>query len=182
VTPAAPSAASTTASRGGGRRKPRRRVYVLDTSVLLADPSALSRFAEHDVVLPIVVITELEAKRHHPELGWFARQALHLLDDLRAQHGRLDAPIVVNDVGGTVRVELNHSDPSVLPPGYRLTDNDTRILTVAGIVRPEDITSTNTILHTQIADARIDYGGRGDVSAVQKTSVATGLMQRWLPF
>jgi flagellar L-ring protein FlgH len=62
------------------------------------------------------------------------------------------------------------------------TNNDTRVLTVAGIVRPEDITSTNTILHTQIADARIDYGGRGDISAVQKTSVGTGLMQRWLPF
>src|SRR5579862_6394185 len=58
VTPAATNAASSSTKR----RKPRRRVYVLDTSVLLADPSAMSRFAEHDVVLPIVVITELEAK------------------------------------------------------------------------------------------------------------------------
>ena len=79
VSPAATSAASPSTKR----RRPRRRVYVLDTSVLLADPSAITRFAEHDVVLPIVVVTELEAKRHHPELGWFARQALHLLDDLR---------------------------------------------------------------------------------------------------
>ena len=55
-----------------------RRTYVLDTSVLLADPAAIGRFAEHQVVLPIVVITELEAKRHHPELGYFARQALRL--------------------------------------------------------------------------------------------------------
>jgi PhoH-like ATPase len=133
VTPAATSAASPTTKR----RKPRRRVYVLDTSVLLADPSALSRFAEHDVVLPLVVITELEAKRHHPELGWFARQALHVLDDLRVNHGRLDAPIPVNDVGGTVRVELNHSDPSVLPAGYRQSDNDCRILTVAGNLAAE---------------------------------------------
>ena len=46
-----------------------RRTYVLDTSVLLADPGALRRFAEHEVVLPVVVITELEGKRHHPELG-----------------------------------------------------------------------------------------------------------------
>jgi PhoH-like ATPase len=133
VTPAATSAASPTTKR----RKPRRRVYVLDTSVLLADPSALSRFAEHDVVLPVVVITELEAKRHHPELGWFARQALHLLDELRVEHGRLDAPVPVNDVGGTVRVELNHSDPSVLPAGYRQSDNDCRILTVAGNLAAE---------------------------------------------
>ena len=53
------------------------RTFVLDTSVLLSDPGALGRFAEHEVVLPLVVISELEAKRHHPELGWFAR----LLDE-----------------------------------------------------------------------------------------------------
>ena len=51
------------------------RTYVLDTSVLLADPGALRRFEEHEVVLPVVVITELEGKRHHPELGFFARTA-----------------------------------------------------------------------------------------------------------
>ena len=51
--------------------------------MLLSDPGALGRFAEHDVVLPLVVISELEGKRHHPELGWFARQTLRVLDDLR---------------------------------------------------------------------------------------------------
>jgi len=109
----------------------RRRTYVLDTSVLLADPGAIGRFAEHRVVLPIVVITELEAKRHHPELGFFARQALRYLDDLRITYGRLDDDLPIGDTGGTVRVELNHSDPQVLPPGFRLGDNDTRILSVA---------------------------------------------------
>jgi len=108
-----------------------RRTYVLDTSVLLADPLAISRFAEHRAVLPIVVVTELEAKRHHPELGFFARQALRYLDDLRIKHGRLDADLPIGDSGGTVRVELNHNDPQVLPPGFRLGDNDTRILSVA---------------------------------------------------
>ncbi|GAA4597546.1 PhoH family protein [Planotetraspora phitsanulokensis] len=105
------------------------RTYVLDTSVLLADPAAMSRFDEHEVVLPIVVVTELEAKRHHPELGYFAREALRFLDDLRVRHGRLDEPMPIGV--GTIRVELNHSDPSVLPAGFRLGDNDTRILTVA---------------------------------------------------
>ncbi len=61
-------------------------------------------------------------------------------------------------------------------------NQELRELTVAGIVRPEDITSTNTILHTQIAEARIDYGGRGDVEAVQKTSGGTALLQRFFPF
>ena len=89
------------------------------------------RFDEHEVVLPLVVITELEGKRHHPELGWFARQSLRMLDDLRIHHGRLDHPVPVNDVGGTLRVELNHTDDGVLPPGFRTESNDARILSVA---------------------------------------------------
>jgi len=107
-----------------------RRTYVLDTSVLLSDPGALYRFDEHEVVVPLVVITELEAKRSHPELGYFARQALRLLDDLRIEHGHLDVALSIRG-GGTIRVELNHSDPSILPPGFRLGDNDSRILAVA---------------------------------------------------
>jgi len=108
-----------------------RRTFVLDTSVLLSDPAALVRFGEHEVVLPLVVISELEGKRHHPELGWFARQALRMLDDLRTRQGRLDAPVPIGDTGGTLHVELNHSDPVVLPPGFRSEDNDARILAVA---------------------------------------------------
>ncbi|MHA7133931.1 PhoH family protein [Oerskovia turbata] len=113
------------------------RTFVIDTSVLLSDPRAILRFAEHDVVLPVVVITELEAKRHHAELGYFARSALRMLDDLRVKHGRLDAPIPVGPVGGTLRVELNHTDPAVLPAGFRLGDNDTRILSVAANLATE---------------------------------------------
>ena len=108
-----------------------RRTYVIDTSVLLSDPKAIFRFDEHDVVLPIVVVTELEAKRSHPELGYFARQALRLLDDLRVEKGRLDAPIPLGETGGTLRIELNHTDVDVLPSGLRLGDNDTRILALA---------------------------------------------------
>nr|WP_268247826.1 PhoH family protein [Promicromonospora soli] len=109
----------------------------MDTSVLLSDPKAMLRFAEHDVVLPIVVITELEAKRHHAELGYFARSALRMLDELRVQHARLDSPVPVGDAGGTLRVELNHVDPTVLPDGFRLGDNDTRILAVAANLAAE---------------------------------------------
>ncbi|MBB2974847.1 PhoH-like ATPase [Microbacterium endophyticum] len=106
------------------------RSYVLDTSVLLSDPRAFFRFAEHSVVIPVVVITELEAKRHDAELGYFARQALRHLDELRIEHGRLDFPVPVGS-GGTLRVELNNTDVSVLPSGMRLGDNDTRILAIA---------------------------------------------------
>ncbi|GAA4666521.1 PhoH family protein [Gordonia humi] len=113
------------------------RTYVLDTSVLLSDPWAVTRFAEHHVVLPLVVISELEGKRHHSELGWFARQALRLLDDMRVQHGRLDVPLPVGDDGGTVQVELNHTDPAVLPAGFRNDTNDSRILACALNLRAE---------------------------------------------
>ena len=113
------------------------RTYVLDTSVLLSDPWACTRFAEHEVVVPLVVISELEAKRHHHELGWFARQALRLFDDLRLEHGRLDQPIPVGTHGGTLHVELNHSDPSVLPAGFRTESNDSRILTCAANLAAE---------------------------------------------
>jgi len=109
-----------------------RKTYVIDTSVLLADPGAITRFAEHQVIIPIVVIGELETKREHPELGYFARLALRSLDDLRVRYGRLDQEIQINDEGGTLKVELNHTDPSALPAGFlRDTSNDSRILAVA---------------------------------------------------
>ncbi|MEU9979714.1 PhoH family protein [Streptomyces sp. NPDC050856] len=134
------------------RRLNDRRTYVLDTSVLLADPSAMARFEEHEVVLPVVVVTELEAKRHHPELGYFARQALRLLDDFRLRYGRLDAPLPIGELGGTLRVELNHSDPGVLPAGYRLGDNDSRILAVARNLQAEgyDVTVVSKDLPLRI--------------------------------
>ncbi|MGL5866103.1 MAG: PhoH family protein [Dermatophilaceae bacterium] len=124
-------ASGTRASETGTRGEEARRTYVLDTSVLLSDPKAVSRFAEHEVVLPVVVVTELEAKRHHPELGYFARTALRMLDDLRIKAGRLDAPVPMGAEGGTLRVELNHTDTASLPAGFQLADNDTRILAVA---------------------------------------------------
>jgi PhoH-like ATPase len=150
----------------------RPRTFVLDTSVLLADPLAMLRFDEHEVILPVVVITELEGKRAHPELGYFARQALRLLDDLRVRHGRLDAPIPVGDVGGTVRVELNHTDPSILPPGFRLADNDSRILAVARNLGAEgrDVTLVSKDLPMRVKASSVglvaeEYRGKGVVES-----------------
>ncbi|MFE4502822.1 PhoH family protein [Rhodococcus sp. NPDC056743] len=107
------------------------RTYVLDTSVLLSDPWAVTRFAEHNVILPLIVVSELEGKRHHPELGWFAREALRMLDDLRIEFGRLDRPVPIGTENGTLQVELNHTDPAVLPVGFRTDSNDSRILACA---------------------------------------------------
>ena len=132
--------------------------YVLDTSVLLADPLSLNRFAEHDIVLPIVVITELEAKRHHPDLGYFARQALRILDDLRDQHGNLSRPLPIGKDGGHVHVELNHMSTASLPDGFRLGDNDTRILAVAKNLQLE---GKNVVLVSKDLPMRIKAAASG---------------------
>ncbi len=62
------------------------------------------------------------------------------------------------------------------------TNREVRELTVAGIVRPEDISSANSIDHTQIAEARISYGGRGDISRMQATPAAQSMVERFSPF
>ncbi|MFD5600309.1 PhoH family protein [Leucobacter sp. NPDC058333] len=136
------------------------RTYVLDTSVLLSDPAALFRFAEHSVVLPIVVVMELEKKRHDPELGYFARRALRILDELRDKHLRLDFPVPVGDSGGTVRVELNHSSVDALPSGMRLGDNDTRILAVAQNLASDglDVTVISKDLPMRLKAASLGLG------------------------
>nr|WP_210410301.1 PhoH family protein [Nesterenkonia sp. NBAIMH1] len=104
---------------------------MLDTSVLLSDPKAVLRFAEHEVIIPIVVISELEKKRHDSELGYYARSALRLLDELRTAHGALNQPVPLNSQGGHLLVELNHISQEVLPAGFRGPENDARILAVA---------------------------------------------------
>ena len=111
--------------------------YVLDTSVLLSDPRAIYRFDEHEVVIPLIVVSELEGKRHHPELGFTARRALGILDELRDEFGRLDEPIPVTEQGGTVRVELNHVDAIGMPAAFDRSENDTRILAVARNLQAE---------------------------------------------
>lgn len=132
------------------------RTFVLDTSVLLSDPKALFRFAEHEVVIPIVVINELEKKRNDLEIGYFARKALRFLDDLRQKHERLDFPVEVGD-GGTLRVELNHIDPSILPAGFQLGDNDSRILAVAANLNNEgfDVTVVSKDLPMRVKASAI---------------------------
>jgi flagellar L-ring protein precursor FlgH len=62
------------------------------------------------------------------------------------------------------------------------TNNDLRELTVAGVVRPEDISSSNTINHTQIAEARIAYGGRGDLVRTNSAPGGQALLETFSPF
>jgi PhoH-like ATPase len=139
----------------------------------------MTRFAEHEVVLPLVVISELEGKRHHPELGYFARSALRLLDELRVRHGGLDSPIPIGEAGGTVRVELNHIDPAVLPPGFRLADNDTRILAVAKALDDEgdQVTLVSKDLPLRVKASAVGLAAEEYRAELAVTSGYTGMAE-----
>lgn len=133
--------------------------------MLLSDPAALHAFADNDVVLPIIVLTELESKRHHPELGWAARTSLRALERLREKHGGLTETLPLGTEGGTIRVELNHKDDSIVPKPLRDDGhtNDYRILTVAANLRDagEDV-----VLVTQDLPLRL-RAGVIDIAAVE---------------
>jgi len=154
------------------------RTFVLDTSVLLSDPRALFRFAEHEVVIPIIVINELEKKRHDPEIGYFARQALRHLDDLREKHERLDFPIQVGE-GGTLRVELNHTDQSTLPSGFQLGDNDSRIIACAFNLRNEgfDVTVVSKDLPMRLKSAALGMGAEEYRAELARDAGYTGVSE-----
>lgn len=175
------TAATTTRSRKteSAAAKSKVRTYVLDTSVLLSDPRALMRFDEHHVVLPAVVIAELEAKRHHPELGYFARQSLRLLDELRVRAGRLDLPVPVGDQGGTLRIELNHASPETLPAGFRLGDNDSRILAVAANLLADgvDVTVVSKDLPMRVKAAAIGLDAQEYRAQLAVDSGWTGMVE-----
>ncbi len=105
--------------------------YVLDTSVLLSDPLAMVRFAEHDVVLPVVVVTELEAKRHHPDLATSPARRSGSSTTCANSTGTSPSPPADREER---RPRPGGAEPHerLLPARrFRLGDNDTRILAVA---------------------------------------------------
>lgn len=77
--------------------------YVLDTNVLIGDPSSLMSFEENDVVIPMVVIEELDKLKNRPDVGHVARQVSRALDDLRSR-GNLSEGVKLFEGGGTLKV------------------------------------------------------------------------------
>ena len=135
-----------------------RRTYVLDTSVLLSDPRALVRFAEHEVVLPVVVISELEGKRHHP--SWATSPGRRC--GCSTTCGCSTAGSTRRSRSATTAAPCGSSSTTPtrrrLPAGFRLGDNDTRILAVAKNLAAEGCDVTR---HLQgPADAGQGLGGR----------------------
>jgi len=107
-----------------------KKVFVLDTNVLLHDPRAIFSFQDNDVVIPIVVIEELDTfKKGIDEIGRNARQVSRILDDFR-QQGKLSQGVKLEQ-GGSLRVELNHQSPQHLPVELIASKGDNRILATA---------------------------------------------------
>jgi PhoH-like ATPase len=105
-----------------------KRTYVLDTNVILYSPNAIFSFGENDVVIPEVVLEELDSfKKDKSDLGSNARHASRIIDKLRKQ-GKLNKGIELPG-GGRLRVEMNHFDTEI-PPVWNRQKPDNRIIQV----------------------------------------------------
>ncbi len=129
-----------------------RKTYVLDTNILLHNPNALYAFEDNKVVIPLLVIEELDdQKRRHDDVGRNARVVSRMLDELRFQ-GRLSDGIELPN-GGELRIELNHQDFAKLPPGVDQNKPDNLILAVCLCLQEEN--GDKVVLVTKDLNLRI---------------------------
>lgn len=134
-----------------------KKIYILDTNILLHDANSLLKFDDNDVVIPLIVIEELDnQKRRHDEVGRNARKVANLIDDLR-EKGKIYEGVSLPN-GGNLRVELNHQRLEKLPPGFSAEKNDNRILAVA-LALQEENPSDKVIVVSKDTTVRI----KGDV-------------------
>jgi PhoH-like ATPase len=136
-----------------------RKIFVLDTNVLLHDPLALNRFQDNDVVVPIEVVEEIDRfKRDPSEKGRNARQVSRLLDQLRGK-GNLAEGVKIDEVGGgTLKVVFCRSETlSQLPPELQAGNGDNNILAVALEQRLHEVMGSHSpvVLVTKDTNLRI---------------------------
>jgi PhoH-like ATPase len=136
-----------------------RKTFVLDTNVLLHDPSALTRFEDNHVVVPIEVVEEIDRfKRDPSEKGRNARQVSRLLDELREKGNLADGVTIDPASGGTLKVVFCRSETlAQLPPELRGGNGDNNILAVALEQRLEQVMGTRppVVLVTKDTNLRI---------------------------
>jgi PhoH-like ATPase len=134
-----------------------KKIFVLDTNVLLHDPRAIFSFEDNDVTIPIVVIEELDKfKKGIDEMGRNARQVSRILDEYR-QKGKLSQGVPL-DGGGNLRVELNHQSTERLPPELVAAKADNRILATALNLKHDNLP---VILVTKDTNLRIKADALG---------------------
>lgn len=108
----------------------KKKIYVLDTNVLLYDPASLFSFEENDVLIPVVVIEEMDRfKKDLNETGRNARMVSRTLDELRKQKSLSQGVQLEN--GGTLKVFVEKKVFDLLPPELHISKADNRILSVA---------------------------------------------------
>jgi PhoH-like ATPase len=130
------------------------RTYVLDTNVLIADPDAPGRFEEHDVVVPLTVVEELDKLKTRPdETGASARRAIRGLEALR-ERGNLSEGVTLAG-GGRIWVEVNHTGRLSLPEGLAHDSDDNRILATTANLAKELGDERAVVLVSKDASLRI---------------------------
>lgn len=138
-----------------------KKIYVLDTNVLLQDPYAIFSFEDNEIVIPAVVLEEVDSKkRNMDEIGRNARQVSKLMDGFR-QAGKLHEKIPLEN-GGVLRIELNHRSFHQLQDIFVEKTNDNRILAVAKNLSLEEERKENgrpVILVSKDALVRVKAGG-----------------------
>ncbi|MGD9155153.1 MAG: PhoH family protein [Bacillota bacterium] len=136
-----------------------KKVFVLDTSVLVHDPQALKAFQDNDVIIPLAVVEEIDShKKRQDDVGRNARLVSAFLDKLRAV-GHLDVGVPLGDDSGNLRVELNHQQLERLPAALDRIKIDNRIIAVA--LSLKETSSYPVILVTKDINMRIKADALG---------------------
>ncbi len=155
-----------------------KKLFVIDTSVLVHDPQALNAFEDNDIIIPIAVVEEIDGhKKRQDEVGRNARWVSNFLDKLRAS-GHLDMGVSLGEHHGTIRVELNHQEVDKLPPTLDRSKIDNRIIAVALALKQQD--SLPVILVTKDINMRIKADALGiaaedyETDKIQIEEVYTG--------
>lgn len=149
-----------------------RKTIVIDTSALIAaGKQPLFAYEGQEVVIPQIVLRELDKLRNDPERGYTARIALRALESLTTDdEGKtahlLNEPVSTDDKGGTLQVELNHIDETDLPDSLKKRgsrdqdyDNDVRILAVAKNLKDQD--HKDVVLVTNDLSLRVSANSMG---------------------
>jgi len=133
----------------------KRKIFVLDTSVLLFDHDALNNFEEHDVAIPITVLEELDNfKIGNDTKNFEAREVIRFLDKLSENHG-LNSWIPLGENKGKLKVVLDHFQPAVdAEEVYLSKKNDHKIInSAAGLLAEEK--NAHVVLVTKDINLRI---------------------------
>jgi PhoH-like ATPase len=173
-------------SGGGGLDK----IYVLDTNVLLQDPYSIFSFEDNEVVIPAVVLEEVDSKkRYMDEVGRNARKVSKLIDGLR-ETGRLHEKIELEN-GGFLRIELNHRSFQQLQEIFVEKTNDNRILAVAKNLSLEEQSKENgkrVILVSKDTLVRVKADAIGLYAedflsdrVIEDDSIYTGFLEVYIP-